>query len=97
MNFVVLLLKTWTVLYMYISTYSRGDDMVAYCSQFKIFKKKLHLPSPFTKTGELFWPDFPKFHFFVDQGVRTGRTGLNNSWLLENGFFLVGREIQIRK
>ena len=37
-------------------------------SQFKIFKKELHLPSPFAKTGDLFWPDFPKFHFFVDQG-----------------------------
>ena len=37
-------------------------------AQFKIFKKELHLPSPFAKTGDLFWPDFPKFYFFVDQG-----------------------------
>ena len=27
-------------------------------AQFKIFKKELHLPSPFAKTGNLFWPDF---------------------------------------
>ena len=39
-----------------------------YPTQFKNFKKELHLPSPFAKTGDLFWPDFPKFHFFVDQG-----------------------------
>ena len=37
-------------------------------SQFKIFKKELHLPSPFAKTGSLFWPDFPRFRFFVYQG-----------------------------
>ena len=29
-------------------------------SQFKIFKKELHLPSPSAKTGDLFWPDFPQ-------------------------------------
>ena len=37
-------------------------------TQFKIYKKELHLPSPFTKTGNLFWPNFPRFHFFVYQG-----------------------------
>ena len=37
-------------------------------TQFKIFIKELHLPSPFAKAGDLFWLDFPKFHFFVDQG-----------------------------
>ena len=48
-------------------------------SQFKIFKKELlQLPSPFAKNGDLFWSDFPDFTFFVYQGVRTGRTGLNN-------------------
>ena len=36
--------------------------------QFKIFKKELHLPSPFAKTGDLFWPDFPKFRYFGYQG-----------------------------
>ena len=30
------------------------------------YKKKLHLPSPFAKTNDLFWPDFPKLHFFVE-------------------------------
>ena len=44
-------------------------------TQFKIFKKELHLPSPFAKTGDLFWPDFALL-FII--GVRTGRTGLNN-------------------
>ena len=30
-------------------------------AQFKIFNKELvHLPSPFAKTGDLFWPDFPQ-------------------------------------
>ena len=43
-------------------------------TQFKIFKKELHLLSPFTKTGNLFWPDFPKFCFFVYHRARTGRT-----------------------
>ena len=33
------------------------------------FKKELHLPSPFAKAGDLFWPDFPRFRFFVYQGV----------------------------
>ena len=37
-------------------------------AQFIIFKKELHLPSPFAKTGDLFWPDFPRFRFFVYQG-----------------------------
>ena len=37
-------------------------------SQFKIFKKELHLPSPFTKIGDLFWPDFPRFRFFCLSG-----------------------------
>ena len=37
-------------------------------AQFKIFKKELYIPSPFAKTGDLFWPDFPKFCFFVNQG-----------------------------
>ena len=36
-------------------------------AQFKFFKKELHLPSLFAKTGDLFWPDFPKFHILVDQ------------------------------
>ena len=44
-------------------------------AQFKIFKKELHLPSRFAKTGNLFWPDFA---FLFIRGVRTGRTGLNN-------------------
>ena len=39
--------------------------------QFKIFKKELHLPSPFAKTGDFFWPDFHRFRFFVNRGVRT--------------------------
>ena len=37
-------------------------------SQYKIFKKELHLPSPFAKTGDLFWPDILKFHWFFYQG-----------------------------
>ena len=36
-------------------------------TQFKIFKKELHLPSPFTKTGDLFWSDFPKFQGSANQ------------------------------
>jgi len=36
---------------------------------FKIFKKELYLPSPFAKSGDIFWPDFPKFNFFDNQGV----------------------------
>ena len=45
-----------------------GGHVFIRTSQFKIFKKELHLTSPFAKTGDLFWTDFPKFHFFVDQG-----------------------------
>ena len=37
-----------------------------------LFKKELHLPSPFAKTGELFWPDFPRFRFFIYQGKNRG-------------------------
>ena len=37
-------------------------------SLFKIFKKELYLPSPFVKSGDIFWPDFPEFHIFDNQG-----------------------------
>ena len=47
-----------------------------HCSKFS--KRNYTFPLPFAKTGELFWPDFPKFHFFDNQGVRTKRTSLNN-------------------
>ena len=47
-------------------------------TQFKIFKKELHLPSPIAKTGDVFCQISQKLHFFVYQGVQTGRTGLNN-------------------
>ena len=36
------------------------QSITFYYAQFKIFKKELHLPSPFAKTGDLFWPDFPQ-------------------------------------
>ena len=65
------------------------------CTQFKTFKKELHLPSPFLKIGDLFWPDFA---FLFIRGVRTGRTGLNNYLMVfEEWRFLVWREIQMRK
>ena len=49
----------------------RGNLNISYayileCTVQKL-KKKLHLPSPFAKTDDLFWPDFRKLHFFVDQ------------------------------
>ena len=37
-------------------------------SQFKIFNKELDLLIPFAKTGDLFWPGFSRFRFFVYQG-----------------------------
>ena len=53
--------KYWKNLSLYFIYSSRH-------TQFKTLKKELHLPSPFAKTVYLFWPDFPKLHFFVDQG-----------------------------
>ena len=50
------------------------QSSVSHSSKFSK-RNYLHLPSPFAKTGNLFWPDFPRFRFFV--WVRTGRTGLN--------------------
>ena len=29
-------------------------------SLFKIFKKEIYLPSPFAKSDDIFWPDFPQ-------------------------------------
>ena len=53
-------------------------------SQFKIFKKELHLPSPFAKTVNLFGQISPDFAFLFIR-VRTGRTGLNTNgfWRME--------------
>ena len=42
-------------------------EFIRISTRFKIFKKELHLPSPFTKTGNLFWPDFTEVRFFVYQ------------------------------
>ena len=42
-----------------------NPEEVCVSPQLKIFKKELHRPSEFAKTGELFWPDFPRSQFFV--------------------------------
>ena len=59
----------------------------------------IHIPSPFAKTGDLFWPDFPRFNFFIYQGGanRKDCTGLNNQWFLENGGFWLGGKFKLGK
>ena len=56
-------------------------------TQFKIFRKEFHLPSPFAKTGYLFWPDFLEVRFFVYQGLGFEPEGLikitNGFWRME--------------
>ena len=70
---------------------------MARCAQFKIFKKELHLPSRFAKTGNLFWPDFPKFPSFVYHGGANWKDWSKELMVFGEWRFLVWREIQIRK
>ena len=43
-------------------------EFIRISTRFKIFKKELHLSSPFAKTGDFFGHISPDFAFFVHQG-----------------------------
>ena len=44
------------------------DVLMSRHVQFKIFRKELYLPSPFAKSGDLFWPDYPQIPLFCSSG-----------------------------
>ena len=54
----------------------------------------LHTPA---KNKDLFWPDFPKSHFFVDQGCHLRRSGKNMLWFFLNGERSCGGKFKLGK
>ena len=67
------------------------QNKVVHTSQLKFFPNlnfPLKLSSPYKKTHDLFWPNYPKSHFFVDQGGAILRDLLK----IRHGFLCVERE-----
>ena len=64
-------------------TFFYRNRMEKNCCHSSKFSKRNHIfPLHSQKLGDLFWPDFPKFHFFIDQGMRTGKI-TNGFWRME--------------